>query len=622
MKRREKGLGRWLMGALIAVFLANPARADDDKKTIEELRRRIEILEKQNRQMTKGAETRQTTDNAAVNPKTNNPRTPPPPRNDVPLMLPDPAQMPPPKDRIRRTSYQGPDVPRPLPQGAEGPSSTPQRIDDAPSAPDASQTPPAESEPKKEVEAAQVEKIVADYLKQQEEKKKQEEAQQKKEIEEQGFEVGKDLHMKVEWHHGLQAETADKAFRIHIGGRTQFDGAWVGTSDAVQYGPGGIGRADDAVNFRRARLTIDGTMYEVIDFTCEYDFLNTFNTERTGDPSVANVPVPTDLWAQITHLPWIGNLRMGNQKPPIGFEHLTSSRFLDFMERSLGFDAFIENQNNGFQPGVQIFNWNEEEDVTWALGVFKNTRNIFGWNPGDGEYEITGRVTYLPWYECDGRYLFHLGLGGSYRDLDDHQDRFRSRLLIRNGPAALHNIIAEARMLGANDVRLNPEMVLNWGPFTLQSEYTAVWVTDATAPITPPASRVNLGTAFYQAYYVEMLYFLTGEHRVYNRRYPAFGRVVPHENFFFVDGECGRLLGRGAWQVAARYSYLDLADKGINGGSQSNGATIHDVTFGINWFLNPNMKVQWNYSLAFREAIGDASNGTIHAFGTRLAFDF
>jgi len=39
--------------------------------------------------------------------------------------------------------------------------------------------------------------------------------------------------------------------------------------------------------------------------------------------------------------PWVGNVRIGNQKPPISFEHMTSSRFLNFMERSLGFDAFI-----------------------------------------------------------------------------------------------------------------------------------------------------------------------------------------------------------------------------------------------------------------------------------------
>jgi phosphate-selective porin OprO/OprP len=74
--------------------------------------------------------------------------------------------------------------------------------------------------------------------------------------------------------------------------------------------------------------------------------------------------------------------------------------------------------------------------------------------------------------------------------------------------------------------------------------------------------------------------------------------------------------GWGAWQLAARYSYLDLNSKNVRGGE------IHDMTLGVNWFLNPNMKVQWNYSLAYRAAPGDAPSGLIHAFGTRVAIDF
>ena len=131
--------------------------------------------------------------------------------------------------------------------------------------------------------------------------------------------------------------------------------------DHVQFGKGGMGRYDDAVNFRRARLEVDGWMYEVVDFFCEYDFLNTLDvgqslaTPQTG--IVLNTPVPTDLWASVNSIPYIGTVRAGNMKPPISLEHLISSRFLDFMERSEQFDAFIEEGNNGFSQGIQILNW-------------------------------------------------------------------------------------------------------------------------------------------------------------------------------------------------------------------------------------------------------------------------
>src|SRR5262249_53121581 len=203
-------------------------------------------------------------------------------------------------------------------------------------------------------------------------------------------------------------------------------------------------------------------------FYTQVDFVNTTNvTDKNGDVQTFNTPVPTDLWVTFTKLPFIGNLRVGNQKPPVSFEHLVSSRFLDFLERSLAFDAFVENQDNGFEPGIQAFNWFADQRATWALGIFKNTRNIFGWNRGDGEYQVTGRLTWLPYYEEDGRCLVHLGLGAYYRDTDDHIARYRARILIRNGPASLHNILAEARMIGDSEALVVPEFAAVGGPWAV-----------------------------------------------------------------------------------------------------------------------------------------------------------
>ena len=470
-----------------------------------------------------------------------------------------------------------------------------------------------------------VEKMVADYLKEQDRKKKEADDKSKKEADEKkrqeevdGKVVGSDLNLTAKWNHGLWVENADRSFRVHVGGRTQIDAVWVKAGDNVQFGRNGIGRYDDAVNFRRARLAVEGTLWEVFDFNCEYDFLNTFNTEPAAASAiVGDTPVPTDLWGQISHLPYVGNFRVGNQKPPIAFEHLTSSRYLNFLERSLAFDAFVEDQDNGFRPGVLLFNWAENERATWALGVFKNNRSIFGWNVGDGEADVTGRVTCLPWYEHEGRCLLHLGVAASHKDTDDEQDRLRARPMLRNGPAVLHNVIAEIRALADSRDMVVPELVLNLGPFTLQTEYYAVWLHDAVIPITPAAARFNRGTMFLHGGYVEALYFLTGEHRRYDTRYPRFDRVIPNENFWWVRADGGgRSVGRGAWQVAARYSYLDLNDNGVEGG------VIHDLSLGLNWFLNPNAKVQWNYTIAHRDGPGNTADGTIQGFGMRLAFDF
>lgn len=430
-------------------------------------------------------------------------------------------------------------------------------------------------------------------------------------------EVGKDQTLTATWRNGLWFESKDKAFRIHVGGRTQVDGAWVNAEDDLQFGAGGIGRADDAVNFRRARIAIEGVAWEVMEFNFEFDWINTFDAQRTGSttPLAANTPVPTDLWVGFTHLPFIGNLRVGSQKPPISFEHLTSSRFLNFMERSLAFDSFIESGDNGFRPGMMALNNWLGDRASWQFGFFKNNAAIFGWNVGDGEYDATGRLTWLPFASDDNRCLLHVGLGASHRDLDDGLVRFRSRSSIRNGPATLHNILAEARLSGDDQTLVVPEVVMNWGPWTVQAEYQATWTYDARETF-PVASAEDLGTVFFQGYYVELLYFLTGEHRAYDRKQGRFDRVVPHENFFWLHGDGGNILGRGAWQLAARYSQIDLKDGGID------GSVVDDVTLGLNWFVNPNMKVQWNYSWAYRDAAGDTSDGIIQEAGVRFAVDF
>lgn len=423
--------------------------------------------------------------------------------------------------------------------------------------------------------------------------------------------------------HLLQMETNNGLFKFFVGGRLQIDATWMRASNAVQTPPpSGIGDTRDAVNFRRARFDFGGTFYKNIDFLMEWDFINTVNAERNGAPLPINTPVPTDMWVTFKNIPYIGNVRVGNQKPPIGFEHLTSSRYLNFLERSLAFDAFVENQNNGFEPGIMAFNTFVDQRLYAALGVFKHTRSIFGWNVGDGEYDLSGRVTALPLWLNDGEQLIHVGVGGSVRGMDDGQDRMRARLLVRDGPAVLHNIVAEARMFGDTHAVVAPEFVAVWGPWTFQAEYYGNWITNAIAPVDGPAAqRVNNGTVYFNGGYAEVLYFLTGEHRTYDRGRAAFTRVTPKSNFqgFSADGaSCMACEGHGwgAWQVGVRYSWVDLDNKNIRGGS------AQDMTVGLNWFLNPYMKLQWNYTMLYRNAFDPRFDGFVHGLGTRIAFDF
>lgn len=160
---------------------------------------------------------------------------------------------------------------------------------------------------------------------------------------------------------------------------------------------------------------------------------------------------------------------------------------------------------------------------------------------------------------------------------------------------------------------LVPELVAVCGPWSLQSEYYACWtqnVFTADALNRPIAPQ---GTVYMQSAYGEVGYFLTGEFREYNRETGVFTRVVPKRPFAW--NKCG-FTGWGAWQTVARYTYLDLNDKGVNGGR------IHDMTLGLNWFMNPNMKAQFNYFLAHRNVADPDGDGFLQGFAVRLAIDF
>jgi len=441
----------------------------------------------------------------------------------------------------------------------------------------------------------------------------------------QGYVVGSDLSMSATWRNGLEIETKNKDFRVHVGGRYQFDTSWYNAESNVQRN---INLPyTDGVDFRRARFRIDGTMYEVIDWAAEYDFINALRV-RTGtgtgqtDEAVTGI---TDLWWTFTKLPTVGNIRVGNMKEAIGFEHLVSSRFQPFIERSYNQDSFYGGSFNGFSPGIAMFNTYAEENGTWNIGLYKPVNNVFAFNNTDGDYAATGRLTALPWYVDNGRGLLHLGM--SVRQATTYNDRirYRTRDMIRSGIASTWPIPADTgQVLGSEMQWLNFELVSVYGPWTFQSEYLMNFLHNAQAT---NAAGTGVGpfvdTLFYEGGYVQLLYFLTGESDNYNRRNGFFDRVIPFENYFLVNDEDGyHCHGKGAWQVGARYDFLDLNDEGINGG------VLHNFTLGLNWFLNPNMKIQFDYFATHRDAptVPTANfpngDGWIHGWGCRFAHDF
>jgi phosphate-selective porin OprO/OprP len=338
-----------------------------------------------------------------------------------------------------------------------------------------------------------------------------------------------------------------------------------------------------------------------------------------------------DVFIGLHNLPWIGNFRAGHFKEPFGLEQQTSDRFTTFMERSMGDENCLVPAR---QNGVMAFDWTEGERATWALGWFK--QNDYAppdfINQGGGS-SITGRVTWLPWYDeaTDGRGLLHLGVAGSYRSVGT------STTLVKypDGTAATlnpFNISARPETsIGPKVVGLNLADVDDWklygaelayvyGPFSFQSE---AYFADLRLNNYGKDAWINAGYAYFS-------YFLTGENRAYDKHAGCFTRVVPYENFFRVRDEDGCIqTGIGAWEIGYRYSWANLNSDSIaaTAGPTKNGGTAADNTLGLNWYLNPYSRVMFNYILTAatpesQAAAGQGKESYLSTFETRCQIDF
>ncbi|MFZ5830374.1 MAG: OprO/OprP family phosphate-selective porin [Planctomycetota bacterium] len=398
---------------------------------------------------------------------------------------------------------------------------------------------------------------------------------------------------------------------VKFGGRIFFDTVGFGQN---QLSRDTFGDAQDATYFRTARFFAEGEGFDVMFYKAEFDFAGRadFTTSSALDDPLDHTHTVSgvgqvlwkDVYIGIKELPILGSVRAGHFKEPLSLEQLTSSRFITFMERSLA-DTLVPGRN----VGVMAMRVADSENATFAIGAFQLT----GENPPFRENDDLGlhctmRGTWLPWYdECsDGRGLLHLGLGYSYVDFDNPNQRLRARPEIAVGPRVVDTGTFN---LNENAHLINPEVAWVYGPLSIQTEYVGAFY-DRTG---------GAEDAYFNGAYVFVSYFLTGENRGYKRSSGAFDRVKPFENFFHVRAEDGCCYtGKGAWELAYRYSYLDLddTDAAILGGFAG------DHTFGVNWYLNPYTRLMFNYIHSDVSARNNGPSTDIDVFAARAQVDF
>lgn len=339
----------------------------------------------------------------------------------------------------------------------------------------------------------------------------------------------------------FEFKASDDSWKVKIGGRFHLD--------AAKYFNDGSPSLESGVEVRRARLFVSGTLKEYWNFKFQYDFVGTGKKKALDDGL-------KDAYIAYTGFKLL-KITVGHFKEPFSLEELTSSNYYTFMERALP-NTLSLGRNLGVRFDTYGDLW------TASAGVFGGGLE----QPTHGGHGVTGRMTFSPIHKKDE--VIHLGVAGSWRSSnDDDSIRFR---------AQPESHITDVRLVdtGTFDAkdffRLGIEAAAVKGPFAIQTEYLRV---DANRKISS-----NADIDFY-GYYIEGSWFLTGESRNYNFNGGNFKGVRPN-NAISSNGP-------GAWQLAARFSHIDLSDNDVMGGEQDN------VSVGINWYPTTNIRFIANY---------------------------
>jgi phosphate-selective porin OprO/OprP len=390
--------------------------------------------------------------------------------------------------------------------------------------------------------------------------------------------------------------TADDRNCIAITSRLHFDG---GGYDYHPNTPASVPqRLDNGVNVRRARIGVIGKFMEDWNYALIYDFGGASDgfasTASVGGVPVGFLPGGAVSGIENAYLSYTGIKPFGGKLAieggvmdlPYTLDEASSSNDIPFMERASAGIAATNIAAGDFRStaGARWYT-----DTFWAgayvtgpaTGAIHSASSI---NP-PGTTEQYGAFARVAGQVVSGKdYSLHIGGDAQWLIQPPHNLIAGTQTLtlsdrpeVRIDPTVLVSTGAIAGVSGAQVY--SAEAAATYGPLFFQGEY--FWFNvdrNAFAPL--PSLR-------FQGGYAEAAYVLTGETRPYNPGSASYGGIAP-ANPFSLTG------GWGAWEIAGRYSTIDLNDRvgsaiGVAGGRQ----TIY--TLALNWYVNRNVRFMFDY---------------------------
>lgn len=351
----------------------------------------------------------------------------------------------------------------------------------------------------------------------------------------------------------LVFESKDQNYRLWFDIRVQLDG---------QLFPGKtLNPIGNGVTVRRARfatktnfgknwygeldLNFANGVLELEDAYFSYDFLNGFKT------------------------------RVGNYKEKFSMSETSSSRYLNFMERSMVVTTFAPSRHIGLEAS---YNWDkiiltggvffqEIQDQELSTYVEDNNKD-YGRDQG---VSFTGKLVYLP-LGAQKDYGVHLAYAYSFRQAKTDVD-----------PAEYGGIRYSTRSLS----NINRKKYLDTDviPFFKHQTISNIEVAGYYKGLAVQSEIINnrtlrkndLENLYFGGFYAQAVYMLFGGRQVYNKAEGEFTQPDRGQKW-------------GDIELAVRYDFIDLNNKTIHGGS------AEAITAGINFYTSKNVKFQLNIS--------------------------
>ena len=253
-------------------------------------------------------------------------------------------------------------------------------------------------------------------------------------------------------------------------------------------------------------------------------------------------------------------LRVGKQKEPINMDRSMTMVQIASQERYAAADAMFPTRN----VGATLYGMTQNQRVSWAAGVF-NDWLTQGESLGDSATQVVGRATWIPYLTEDESEIVHLGLGIRHTNAKQGL-AYGSRPETGNMP----RFVDTGEFDAESSVLYNWELGWRRGPLWLMAEYS-------DNHIDAPSS----GDPNFTGYHVSATWSLTGEMRGNKRNRGVFDGLPVAQSV--------NQGGKGAMEMALRFSSVDLTDGLIEGGE------MDVATLQYNWWLTKSMALSLNY---------------------------